>query len=128
MNVLKICGIGVLCLSVLMCFKNLRESYFSVLRGVIYILFFGIGISMLSPIMDFFNETARNGGFYEYGDTVLKALFIVFLVKIMSGTAAECGESGLARSLENVGRIELLLLALPMIEKILSASKEMLSW
>ncbi|MBR3966441.1 MAG: hypothetical protein IKJ91_05130 [Clostridia bacterium] len=128
MNVFRICGIGILCLSVLMCIKNLRESYSLVLRSVIYVLFFGIGITMLAPIVAFLNKTAQSGGFYEYGETVLKALFIVFLVKITSGTAAECGEGGLARSLENVGRIELLLLSLPLIEKILSASKEMLSW
>ncbi len=128
MNVLRICGIGILCLSALMCFKNLRESYPSLLRAVVGILFFGIGISMFTPIIVFLNETAQNGGFYEYGEVIIKALFIVFLVKITSDTATECGETGLARSVENVGRIELLLLSLPLIEKILQAAKEMLTW
>ncbi len=83
---------------------------------------------MLSPIISFFSEAAREGGLYEYGEVILKALCIVFLVKITSVTAIECGESGLARSIENVGRLELLLLALPLIERILSASKELLTW
>lgn len=128
MNVLKLCGIGVLCLSALMCVKNLREGYSFVLRAAIGVLFFGIGISLLSPIISFFTEAARDSGLYEYGETVLKALCIVYLVKITSSAAAECGENGLARSLEGVGKIELLLLALPLVEKILLASREMLTW
>lgn len=119
---------GILCLSALMCVKNLRDSYSSVLRAVIGILFFGISVSMLSPIISFFVTATKDGGIYEYGKIVLKALSIVYLVKITSLAASECGESGLARSIESVGRIELLLLSLPLVEKILSASKEMLIW
>ncbi len=111
-----------------MCVKNLRESYSFVLRAVIGVLFFGIGISMLSPIISFFSTAARDSGLYEYGEVILKALFIVYLVKITASSAIECGESGLAKSLESVGKIELLLLSLPLVEKILSASKEMLTW
>ena len=125
---LRICGIGILCLSALMCVKNLRESYSLVLRAVIGIFFFGMGISMLSPIISFFRTAAVDSGLYEYGQVVLKALSIVYLVKITSSAASECGEVGLAHSVESVGKIELLLLAIPLVEKILSASKEMLSW
>ena len=128
MNVLRLCGIGILCLSALMCVKNLRESYSFVLRAVIGIMFFGMGISMLAPIISFFGTAAKESGLAEYGETVLKALCIIYLVKITSTAALECGESGLARSLEGIGRIELLLLSLPLVEKILSASKELLTW
>ena len=128
MSVLRLCGIGILCLSALMCVKNLRENYSVVLRAAIGVLFFGIGVSMLSPIISFFISSAKDGGFSEYGEVILKALGIVYLVKITSFSASECGETGLARSLENIGRIELLLLSIPLAEKILSASREMLIW
>ncbi len=111
-----------------MCVKNLRESYSFVLRAVIGVLFFGMSVSMLSPIISFLDTTARAGGLYEYSETILKALCIVYLVKITSSAATECGESGLAKSIEGVGRIELLLLSLPLAQKILSASREMLTW
>ena len=59
---------------------------------------------------------------------MIKALGISYLTQITSSVCMDCGENGLAGSIENVGRIELLLLALPLLGEILNTAEAMLSW
>lgn len=128
MSAVKICGVGVLCLAALLCVKNLRENYAPLLRFASSLLFIGAVISMLTPLLDFGVSAAEKSGLAEYGKIVIKALGISYLTQITSSVCKDCGENGLAGSIENVGRIELLLLALPLLGEILNTAEAMLSW
>lgn len=128
MSAVKICGVGILCLSALMCVKNLRESYAPLLRFAAVLLFAFATVSMLSPLVEFGRMTAEKSGISQCGETVMKALGIAYLTNITSSVCRDCGENGLAGGVEAVGRVELLLLALPLFSDVLSSAEVMLSW
>ncbi|MEE0970431.1 MAG: SpoIIIAC/SpoIIIAD family protein [Clostridia bacterium] len=128
MSALKICGVAIVCLTALLCVKNLRENFAPLIRFASVIIFTGAAVGMLAPLISFSRDTMELGGVSEQGKVVFKALGIAFLTQISSQICRDCGEGSLADSIEAVCRIELLLLALPMLSKILSTVTELLSW
>lgn len=125
---IKLCGVGILCLWALLCVKNLREGYAPMIRAASSVLFGVAVISHLMPLLDFGERMASKSGLGEYGETLLKALGIAYLTGISAGVCRDFGESNLASSIENVGKIELMLLALPLFEAVLYMAEDMLSW
>ena len=58
---------------------------------------------------------------------LLKALGIAVLTQCCAELCRESGESGVANGVELAGKVEILLLALPLIAEILSTARELLS-
>jgi len=127
-SAVKICGAGLLCLVTLLCVRNLRESFAPLLRFAASLLFIGTLIGMISPLVVYGKSIIDKSGISEYGEVIVKALGIAYLTHITSGICRDCGETSIASGVENVGRIEILLLALPLFEEILSLVGVMLSW
>ncbi len=128
MSAVKLCGVGILCLTALLCVKNLREGYAPIIRAAATVLFATAVISELMPLLDFGERMVSKSGLSEYGEVVLKALGIAYLTGISAGVCRDFGENNLAASIENVGKIELMLLALPLFEAVLGMAEDMLSW
>lgn len=128
MSAFKICGAGILCLMALLSIKNLREGYAPILRFAASLIFVGTAVSMLMPAIGFMNTAINKSGFAEYGVVVMKALGISYLTQITAGICRDCGENSIAGGVEAVGRIELILLALPLFSEILTLAEGMLSW
>lgn len=128
MSAVKLCGAGILCLSALLCVKNLKEGYAPLLRIASTVIFSLAVLSMLSQPVEFIKTISSESGLAECGEIVMKALGIAYLTNFTSSICRDSGENGLAGRVEAVGRIELLLLALPLFLKILSAAEVMLSW
>ncbi len=83
---------------------------------------------MLVPVVDFAGEVIKESGISEYGKIIFKAIGIAYLTNITSEICRDCGENTLSEAIENVGRIELLLLSLPLLSEILTFSRYLLSW
>ena len=66
--------------------------------------------------------------FGEIGSILLKALGVAFLAQICSDICRDCGENSAAAGVELVAKLEILLLCLPMLEKVLGTAREVLSW
>lgn len=128
MSAVKICGAGLLCLVALICVKNLKENFAPLLRFAAALLFLGAAVGMLSPLVSFGRDAIGKSGMSEYGAVVFKALGIAYLTHITAQICRDCGEVGIAGGVETVGKIELLLLALPILSEVLSIAEEMLSW
>ncbi len=112
----------------LLCIKNLRESFAPLIRIASVVIFFLAVIDMLVPVISFYNEVAERIGAAKYGKLVLKALGISYLTYISSGICRDCGEGSIADWIETVAKIELLLLSLPLMRELLYLAEELLSW
>lgn len=128
MSALKICGAGILCLAAVLCVKNLKENFTHLLRFAATVIFIGAFIGMTSPLVAFADGLVEKSGVAEYGEVLFKALGISYLTYVTSQICRDCGETSIASGVENVGRIELLLLALPLFGDIVSSLEVMLSW
>lgn len=124
---LRSLGLCVLCLVLLIVQKNLRGDLVFAVRIGSTLLFSAICISMSIPIIKLISENG-NAETNKYCKIMLKALGVVFLTGICTDACRASGESGLAEYAENIGKLQILLMSLPVFEEILQCVWEMLSF
>lgn len=108
--------------------KHVRPDFLPFVRigGTVIAGLLAVGI--VSPIIAYLDSLFNGTGFGEWGGSVMKALGIAVLVQICSDVCRDSGEGGLASGIEVIGKIEIVILCLPMMERIVSIAKEVLSW
>ena len=85
-------------------------------------------LAMLSPLIAYLKELMIQSGIQSsHGELLFKALGIALLTQFCADVCRESGESGAASTVELTGKMEILLLCLPLLEEILSAARELLS-
>ena len=128
MESVKIAALGIVFAIICVLIKHYREEFVVPTRISALIIIFGIAILMMTPILDYLKglmgQTVQN----EYMEIVLKALAISYMTQISSELCDECGEKNIAFAVGTIGKIELIILSLPLINKIISMSEEMISW
>ena len=126
MDSAKICAIGIMCAIICVLIKHYRSEFSMPARLGSVILIFGILIGMLSPIFTYLKELMGVSISSEYSAIIIKAVGISYLTQISSELCRECGEGSIATGIETVGKIEMIVLSFPLINKILLMSEELL--
>lgn len=106
--------------------KQWKTDFSPLLRIALAILFGGIAIGALSPVIEYLGGLLGTEQVL-YAKILLKALGIAFLSHYAAELCRESGEGSLAGGVELVGKIEILLLCIPLMEQILSTAKELLA-
>ena len=106
--------------------KQWKNDFSILLRIALVILFGGIAIGAISPIIEYLSGLFGTEQVL-YAKILLKALGIAFLAHYAAEICRESGEGGLAGGVELVGKIEILLLCVPLMEEVLSSAKELLA-
>ena len=87
-----------------------------VLTGIAVLLLI---ISKIVPVLDTLRDMLDAAGLPgEYGQILFKALGICLLTQLAADACKDAGESALASKAELAGKLMLLMLALPLFEKI----------
>lgn len=107
--------------------KQWKSDFLPFVRLAVAIGFAILVITSAAPIVEYIEELIGNTAASEYVTILLKALGVAVLTQCCCEICKECGENGIATGVELVGKIELLLLALPLIHNILSLAKELFS-
>lgn len=118
MNEIKMCGLVLCALIICVVFKNLKSEYSLVIRIVIT-----VGVSLASfiiiePLLTFIDEISSNTAVNNYVPTLIKALGIALTVQITSDICRDAGESSLGERIELFGKVEILLISIPLIKNI----------
>lgn len=123
----KICMLAVLGLALCAIVKQWKADFAPLLRVGFVILFGTMLIAAVSPLLSFVRELGTLGGATEHTALLLKALGIALLTQFASQICRECGESAIADGVELTGKLELLLLALPLMKEVLAMSEALFS-
>ncbi len=107
--------------------KRLGKDQELPLRLAAAVVFGGVLLGMLAPIVDYIKTLMRGGALSEYAEVLLTALGVAILTGVCAHLCREWGESGIATYLELAGQLELLLLCLPLLGDIFSAVSDLLS-
>ena len=95
-------------------------------------LWLGLGmtaLTLLTPTVRYLQSLLGESALPAEQITVLfKALGITLLAQNCADLCRDCGENGAAAGVEWVGRLEILLLCLPLIKELLAVAGELLSW
>lgn len=114
MDIIKICGFGILAVILCMIVKQLKpESAFGIsLAAGIVIL--AAAISALAPSVSAVTELANASGIDgELTKILFKALAVCYLVTLSADHARDAGEAALGAKLELAGRAAIAAISLP---------------
>ena len=123
----KLFAIALIALVLATLIRHWKSDFLPIFRIAVLLLFAIPALSSATPLISFLRELTSSTTASEHGATLLKALGIAVLVQWCSDVCRECGEGGIAGGVELIGKIEILLLALPLIREILSVAERLLS-
>lgn len=127
MSTAQICLLAVTGTTLAVLIRQWKNEFAPLLRLALTVLFASVAISMATPLVAYIQTLTEIANASGYAEFLFKALGIAVLTQCCATLCRECGEAGVAGGVELAGRVELLLLALPLIEEILSTVRELLA-
>ena len=125
---LKICFFAIICVVVASVLKHLRPEFLPYIRIGTTIVIGVFAISVIAPVVTYINSLFSGAVIGEWGGIILRALGVALLVQIASDICRDCGENSAAAGVELIGKLDILILCLPMIKKIITTALEVLQW
>ena len=126
MTALKLCMVALLVLASSTVIKQWKSDFLPLVRIGTVVLFGTLLIASAQPLLSLVNTLSNGAGASGYIETIIKGLGIVILTQISSDICRDSGESTLAGHIETVGKLELLLLCIPLIREILATAEKLL--
>ena len=125
MDSAKLCMIGVAVVCAAVVIKTWNADFLPLLRLAATVLFAGAILSMSSPLVAYLKELSAATGLAPYAEFLLKALGIAVLSQVAADICRDAGESGIGNGVELAGKIELLILCLPLVKELFRAAKDL---
>ena len=126
MTVIKLCMVALLILVSSTVIKQWKSDFLPLIRAGAIVLFGTLLLASVQPFLSLVTTLGTSAGVSRYIETILKGLGIVVLTQISSDICRDSGEGTLAGHIETVGKLELLLLCIPLIEEILATAEKLL--
>ena len=118
---IKICAICIISAAVYAVVNSMSGSIpFAVKLGGL-VLAGGVIAVMAEPVISRIYELSALGeGIREYSDVVVRALGVAILAHLCADVCRDCGENSAASCVILAAKIEIVILCLPLVEKIIS--------
>lgn len=119
MSLIAICGLVISVTLFMLLIRQFRPEYAPPLSLCLTIFVSLAAIATLIPIMNYLNELELNS-FGEYLPYLFKSMGISFITATASDLCRDCGENAVASRLELLGKCEIALISLPLLQKLMS--------
>ena len=106
--------------------KQWKADFLPLVRLAITVVFALCALSVASPLISFVKDL-MDESVGAWVTPLLKALGIAVLTQIAADLCRECGEPSMAGGVELIGKIEILLLSIPLIEEVMEIARELIS-
>lgn len=126
MDIVKICGIAICSLTIITFLKLQKSGVADVITYTVCLFLIGIGISYLIPIVSYFKELLSNNTLASYMQIMLKALGIAFAAQMASDLCKDAGHAAIAANVEWIGKAEIMIVSLPLIQELMAFASEIL--
>ena len=127
---IKVCFFAIVCTVMAVVIKQVRPEYAIFVRLASTVGICAVAVSVAMPLITYirslFEGEVLEG--FDYVGNVIKALGVAILSQISADLCRDLGEGSAASGVELVGRIEILLLCVPMLETVISTVGEVLAW
>ena len=123
MSVIALCGAALIATLAAAVIRELRPSLAPFCAAAAGLVFFGYVLKSLFPVLEFIKklDSPAAGGI----TVMIKALGIALFSQITAEICKECGETVFASRVELAAKINILLLALPLIKEIVVIAGEL---
>lgn len=125
---IKICMLALVCTVAGVVIKQIRPDFAPLVRVAGNVAIVTVAVTLFIPTVAYIRSLFAGGSLGEYGGIITKALGIAVLTQLCADICRDCGESSVASGVELIGKLEMLVLCFPMIEKLLDSVREVMSW
>ena len=126
MEGIKLGAMALISLVSLMVLRQWRPEWAPLVRITAATVFGGVTVAMASTVLTFVGDLGGETVSEETRQILLKALGLAFLTEVAAGICRDSGETSLASWVEMAGKLEILLLSLPLMEEILHLAGQLL--
>ena len=126
MDILKICGTGLLCAFCALILRQLKGEYAPLVRAVGTVILLGALILWAADILSDSLAFSFVDGISEYGVIMMKALGLCLISKLCADVCRDMGENALGGVIELGGRLAILSLCLPLIGELMGYARELM--
>lgn len=124
-DIVKILGVAITCACVAVVIKSTNKDFSGIVKVVSAAMLAGGVIICASPLIEFITDISEGTQINTYLSVMLKALGIAFLTHICASVCRDCGEQTIAGYAELAGKIEMLIIALPLIEELITIAEDL---
>ena len=128
MSIFSISGIALLAAMLILILRELRPAFVAPVRLGAAILVIGAALALYAPVLSRIQTLFSQTGAGEYMDVVLRALGIALICELTALFCRDLGEITLAQGVQLFGKLEILVLSLPLLDKVLEMAKELLQY
>ena len=126
MTALQVCAIAVTGVFAAMILKQWKSEFLPLFRLSLVLLIAFSVLSAASPLVSFLKNITADTPLAAHSPILLKALGIAILTQYCSELCRECGEGGIATGVETFGKIQILLLSLPLLSELFLLAQKLL--
>ncbi len=122
----KLCGAAIIASICVLILKDSAKQASAVIAVFSCLLILSGAILRFSGAIEAVNEIMKDSKMTDYASVMLKSLGVGIVVNTVGGICRDLGESSLSSGIELAGKVEILLICLPLITDTVSTIKELL--
>ena len=119
MDYMILCGATLIAVVLILLFKHLKSNFAIPLATVFGIILLRQALKDISSEFSFFNSLSQRITLPQTGDIILKIFGISIIVETTSDICRDANENTIASKIELIGKVELLILTIPLVKEIL---------
>ena len=127
-DIFKICAMCIISLVLLVMLKGVNDRMSLMLKLCITVVLFAACIWRILPVVTYVNDLFDKSQVSEYASVLIKALAISLVSHICATVCRDAGEGSIAYFAELAGRVQMLILAIPIIDEILGIAYGLLEF
>lgn len=124
----KLCGVAILSAMLIIVIKKWGADQALIIRAVIAVIIGGVVVGMLSPVVEYILSLSEfvDPALSSVVGVMLKTVCVAIICHICATVCRDLGETSIASYIELGGKIEMLILSLPLFEDVVNTVKNIL--
>lgn len=127
MALIKLCGIAICAVVFILIIKQIKPEFTLIMTISVSIILFTAAMILAEPFIKYITDTINSTAYGTYMPVLLKALGIGLTAQTVADICRDSGENAIAAKIELVGKLEIMLISLPLIDNIITMSGEILN-
>ena len=126
MQVIAIAGVALLSVMLVVVLRELRADFVPPARLAATVVLVSAALALFAPVVLRIQELFALAQTPDYATTVLRATGIALICELTASFCRDLGEGTVAEGVLLFGKLEILLLCLPLVDAVLDVAKELL--
>ncbi len=128
MSIFQLAGCAILSVFLVFLLRELHTALALPTRLLAVLLLLAASLALFLPIVTRIQSLFALSGGADYATPILRATGIALIAELTAGLCRDLGEGSIAEGVSLFGKLEILLLSLPLLDDVLEIAKELLKF